>query len=269
MTKETKQGIVTDPSANEELLALIDRILTGEITTAEIEEILLAYLQYDGNSLTSGGSGSLLGGGLLGGAGSTGGTVDLTTTGAETVSFEQNPPNGYLGCQDTYLQEDSPLVNNGGAGILLVDADSPSNTGQKTQALVKFTSIFGSDPGQVAENATVTEAFLVLETVDPGSGASVHRMLAEWGSADTWSTLVDGVALDDIDAVSAAEATVESPGLGPVVVDVTDAVQAWATGERNEGWVFEPLGDDGWGFNAAEGQVPPKLTVSFDPPATN
>jgi hypothetical protein len=183
----------------------------------------------------------------------------------ETLSFQQSV-DGYTAAEDTFLEESDPQVDHAEATVLLVDDDSPQWSGQKTQALVRFGALVGSEPGQVPAGATVTEAVLELDTVDPGDGAAVHRMLTEWSDADTWASLADGVALDDVDAASVPEATVGSPGDGPVTVDVTDAVQAWVDGDQNHGWVFEPLGANGWGFRSVESDPAPTLTVSFEPP---
>jgi hypothetical protein len=193
-----------------------------------------------------------------------------TGTGAgaavETVAFQQGV-DGYAGAEDTFLEENDPQVDHAEATVLLVDDDSPQWSGQKTQALVKFGALVGSDPGQVPAGATVTEAVLELDTVDPGDGANLHRMIYEWSPTETWATALNGIALDDVQAVSTPDATVESAALGPTYVDVTQSVQEWVTNEGNRGWVFEPLGDEGWGFGSAEGTVPPKLVVSYDPPA--
>jgi predicted phosphodiesterase len=46
-----------------------------------------------------------------------------------------------------------------------------------------------------------------------------------------------------------------------LTVDLTKAVQAWANGQLNYGWFFEPTSSDGWDFQTAEGKQPPALVV--------
>jgi 5'-nucleotidase len=96
-----------------------------------------------------------------------------------------------------------------------------------------------------------------------------------------------GVQADDVEAMSEVDATFTMPkpvpvpfilepgGYGTVykakkgsgvpdenlTVDLTKAVQAWADGQTNYGWFFEPTSSDGWDFQTAEGKQPPALAV--------
>ena len=58
---------------------------------------------------------------------------------------------------------------------------------------------------------------------------------------------------------------------GPLKIDVTSSVRAWAAGEPNWGWALLPFpgGTNGITFASAEAAtaaVRPQLTVSFTPP---
>ena len=55
-----------------------------------------------------------------------------------------------------------------------------------------------------------------------------------------------------------------APAPESLTVDLTKAVQAWADGQPNHGWFFEPTGSDGWDFETAEGKQPPALVVEVE-----
>jgi hypothetical protein len=88
-------------------------------------------------------------------------------------------------------------------------------------------------------------------------------MLTPWAATSTWNSLVNGVALDGVEAVSSPEVNTGSQSIGSSQFDVTSSVQAWAGGTENQGWVFESLGTNGWDFYTSEGSVTPQLTVRY------
>ena len=93
-------------------------------------------------------------------------------------------------------------------------------------------------------------------------------MLVTWSEADTFSTLVGGVSLDDIEAVAAPDATTSSGLSTPIVVDVTFSVQQWAGGDANFGWLFDSPMADGVTVHSSEAVTPsdrPRLDVEFQP----
>jgi hypothetical protein len=93
-------------------------------------------------------------------------------------------------------------------------------------------------------------------------------MLTGWTDDETWASIGDGVQADDTEASSEAVSRIGPVSTGTTTVTVTQSVQAWADGARNHGWVFRPLGDDGWDFRTAESGTPPQLTVQYAPPET-
>lgn len=182
----------------------------------------------------------------------------------ETVSFEQGT-DGYEGTSDTNLREADPEEGYGDAPTVTVDTEDPQNTDNRAQALVRFDGVVGDGDGQVPPSATVKSATLTVETVDEGSGGSVHRLLRDWSESDTWASLDDGIAADGSEAVADPETETGAVSTGQTTIDVTAGVQAWVGGEPNHGWAILPLGDDGWDFSTVEGETPPRLTVTFEP----
>ncbi len=187
-------------------------------------------------------------------------TVDIYAGSQPPVTFQQGI-NGYRGTVDTVLLESAPEAIRSGTSQLSVDGDDPGGSGLTTQVLLRFENIFGAEPGQIIPGVPVRSARLELSTVDPGTGASLYRMLDPWSDRDSWSTFGnDGVQADQ-EALSQADAT--SPGTdGIVSIDVTASLDDWSRNPcSNNGWAFLPIGDDGWDFYSAEGVDPPRLIV--------
>lgn len=179
-----------------------------------------------------------------------------------SVSFQQGV-NGYAGTQDAGIHSGTADGNDGANPIINVDGDD----GGIRQALLRFDNIFGSNPGQVPPGVIIKEARLTLNQTDNGNPVNVHRMLVGWDqSTVTWNLLTGGINIDGTDAAAAVDGV--TPGLngvvGPIGIDVTATVAAWAAGQPNYGWAFIPTGGDGWRWNSSEGPVTPILTVSFE-----
>jgi len=81
----------------------------------------------------------------------------------------------------------------------------------------------------------------------PGSGLRLHRMRSPWADGATWNGWANGVQPDGREANLAADATVGAASAGanvpagPLKIDVTSSVRAWATGEPNWGWALLPF----------------------------
>jgi hypothetical protein len=168
-----------------------------------------------------------------------------------------------------------PTTASDAAALLSADADAlfvPTE-----QILVRFDNLFGAGPGQIPANATIISAKLSMWT-GPGANddsndlASAHRMLVPWTGADTWDTLVGGVATDDVEAVAANTFT-HMPELenAPVILDVTADVAAFRAGTPNHGWVLNCTGPDGWNTISSEGTTTtqrPTLQIAYTIPVT-
>jgi|GEM_PF-928803 hypothetical protein len=189
---------------------------------------------------------------------------ESTSDPSESVSFEQGT-DGYEGTSDTNLRQAAPETPYGTAPTVTVDTEDPQNSDNHAQALIRFDGVVGDGDGQVPTGATVKSATLTVETVDEGSGGSVHRLLRDWSESDTWASLNGGITADGSDATADPESKTGSVAKGTTRIDVTDSVRAWVGGEPNHGWAILPLGDNGWDFSTAEGDSPPRLVVTFEP----
>ncbi len=181
------------------------------------------------------------------------------------LGFQQGDANGYAGTQDAGIHSgtgvDTPA---GGDAVINVDGDD----GGIRQALLRFDNIFGTAVGQIPPGAVITSATLTLNQTDNGNPANLHRLLVNWDqSTATWNSLSGGLSADGVEAASTADAA--SPGLngvvGPITIDVTTSVRAWAAGQPNYGWAILPGGGDGWRWNASESgaSTAPRLSVQF------
>ena len=178
------------------------------------------------------------------------------------ATFQQGV-DGYQGAVDTYIDEGSADQEHALSETLRIDSDTPSGSGNTTQALLRFDSIFGSGPGQLPAGIDIERAWLELNTTNSGDGASVHRMLVPWSEGDTWDSFgLEGVEAGE-EAAAAAEATVTGMGR-PAEVEVTGSLRLWAVDPAlNKGWAFLPTGSNGWQFDSAESDEgsPPRLVV--------
>lgn len=199
--------------------------------------------------------------------------VKVTIVALTTRTFQQDA-NAYSGASDTQLHGINANTAYGSSITLSVDA---SDRGAPVQSLVKFDGIFGSNalPG----GSVVQSAALALNITNSGSGVSVHRLLKPWSSNSTWNSLTMGISADGMEAETTPIATLganndlANVSTGSKSLDVTTAVQSWATGGMNHGLVLLPFpaGTNGVDFSASEWtntSQRPKLTITFAPPAS-
>lgn len=180
----------------------------------------------------------------------------------------------WLGGRDAY-------IGNGAAGETLPGATHGTlqevrcdGDADREQGLLAFDGIIGAGSGQVPAGARVQRAVLTLTTegsaAESGSGGTLHRMLTAWAEDSTWDSLSGGVQLG-----AEASASIDANTRGYVSskgtrsFDVTAAVQAWADGAPNQGWVVLAGGNDRWSFRSREWlevMERPLLTVQFTEP---
>ncbi len=186
-------------------------------------------------------------------------TISRLAPGA--VAFEQGV-GGYNGTVDTVLSEAEPDLDGSLLEELAVDGDDPGGSGLATQVLLRFDDLFGTGAGRVPSGGPIRSARLELVTTNPGSGATFHRMLGAWSDVDTWAAFgADGVVGGD-ECAATPDTAVDAPGTGPLVVDVTESLDAWTRQPcANRGWALLPRGDDGWDFRSSESLAPPRLVV--------
>jgi hypothetical protein len=183
-----------------------------------------------------------------------------------TINFQQGV-NGYAATTDTMIQQATPTTAYGATTKLSTDTGTNANV----QTLLSFNDIFGTGPGQIPLGATITSATLTLQTTNGSAqGASLHRMLTNWMGVPTWTwdSFNNGIQFDGNEAVTAADVSTGAVTVGGRDLNVTNSLQAWSNGAANYGWAFKALGTDGWDFYSAQGATKPKLTVTYEVPAT-
>jgi hypothetical protein len=189
----------------------------------------------------------------------------------QSLSFRQGV-DGYSGTVDTEiwaLAVNTILESNPNASS---DAD---NDGGESQVLLRFDDIIGPESGRIPRGATIYSAKLLVSAFDEGNTVNLHRMLVPFGRAPTWNSLVSGVSADGLEASRHKDSFTFgkiAANSSEIIFEVTDTVQAWASGEANHGWVFLNTGGNGWDFYTSEFEnvaQRPKLVVEFTPPTSH
>jgi hypothetical protein len=147
-----------------------------------------------------------------------------------------------------------------------------NNDGGESQILLRFEGIIGTRPGQIPPGSAIRSATLTVSAFDQGDTVHLHRMLVPWPRQATWTTMVAGVTADGMEASRHRESFTFgkiAANSSAIPFDVTDSVQAWASGAPNFGWVFINTGGNGWDFYTHEFEdvkQRPLLVVEYVPP---
>jgi len=197
--------------------------------------------------------------------------VDWLPPTASVTTFQQGV-SGYTGTLDTMIRPAAAATRFDTAATLWVDGPVDNGT---TQTLLAFGDLFGSGTGQVPADAVIESARLVVTTPaivanSPGGGATLHRVLAAWTGASTWSKSFggNGVQTDGQEAVAAPDARTGSVARGIASFDVTASLKAWQAGAANRGWLLNSVNSDGWGVASAQAEAVgerPRLVVTWKP----
>jgi acid phosphatase len=186
------------------------------------------------------------------------------------ASFQRGT-GGYTDTRDTYIESANPNTAHATAAVATTDG-LPLSVG-----LLRFDDIIGVNAGQVMPGSTVLRAKLTITTGTTANDQSaatmaIHRMLRAWAESDTWTTLLNGVGPDGVEAAAIPDNALTPELLGTsITFDVTGTLQAWVSGAPNHGWLINPSGTDGWRWNTADSLIAnlrPKLEVSFIPEPT-
>ena len=191
---------------------------------------------------------------------------------AVNIKSFQNGAAGYTASHDTQIRADAPTTAYASTSPLTVDMDTSATTGdQSAHSLVRFDNLFGAATGQIPTDATVLSAKLklwaVASTGNTANPVEVHRMLKDWTTSATWSSLGNGVHPDDVTAATTPDFAYAPKVAGePFFFDVSDSVQRWLDGAPNYGWALLPTGADDYAFQSAEAATiaqRPLLEVSY------
>lgn len=174
---------------------------------------------------------------------------------------------GYAGTQDTYIESAAATTAHGSDTRIVCDGSPLS------QGLIRFDSIVGAADTQIPLGATILAAKLMILTGPSSSSGDLsatesrlHRMLQPWSESSTWNSLVSGITANNIEAASTPEYSFTPNTVNTwAIFDVTDTVQAYASGAANHGWVIIPAGTDGWRAVSSENTASdrPRLEVLY------
>ena len=191
---------------------------------------------------------------------------------AVNIATFQNGAAGYTAARDTHIRDDFPNNTYDTTTPLTVDLDTSATAGnQSAQSLVRFDNLIGVAPGQIPTDATILSAklklFAVASTGNTVNPIEVHRMLKDWTTSATWSSIGNGVHPDNLTASATPDFAYNPKVAGePFFFDVSDSVQQWLDGAPNYGWALLPTGADDYTFQSSEATTQvqrPLLEVSY------
>ena len=164
-----------------------------------------------------------------------------------TVTFRQGL-NGYL--------DASGLWYVGSTGLRLGETGLWTSWGHLGEpfrdgsiSILRFDKLFSPEAGGIPPGSTIKTARLRVVTPPDwqGNGATVHRLKRSIDFQDVLKTLLkENAKSDRSEVIAPATATIGNAfqpgvsGTGPIGLDVTADVQAWASGVGNHGWAFLP-----------------------------
>ena len=196
--------------------------------------------------------------------------ADPTVTRVTEPVLIQEGLNGYASTVDTEIRFSAPDSAAGGA-LAVVNADLSDGTpAGAVHSLLRFDNLIGGGPNQIPAGAQINSAQLRIYTDDQTTVAGVirlARMNVTWSEASTWNSMVNGI--DQTNGVEAGTVDALIDGSQDNSLDtlnVTAAVQAWANGAPNYGWVFLPSATDGWRWATSENGTAdnrPRLLVDY------
>lgn len=235
--------------------------------------------------------------------------------GAPIVVSFQDGVNGYAGTKDTYVHEDATGTNQGANVKVVSDGDDDLGTAetnaQVINGLIRFDNTFYwgfLDPpvappqGAGGSRYSATQANAIPDTpliniisasvqVRTGTAAGdisaatfeLHRMIATWDEAATWTSLTNGISYDNVEAASKATASASGGNVnvagGVVTFDVTADIAFYLANPSlsTRGWAIKPLSNsgappvsgqtDGWYIDSSETATianRPILTVTYE-----
>lgn len=141
-----------------------------------------------------------------------------------------------------------------------------SDAGGFNIGALAFSGVVGDGPGQIAPGSSVSLAIITLNVTNEGNSgeiAAIHESLKAFGDRDTLADFSGGDPVAGTDYNATVVAEIPGPSAGDVLeIDVTSAVQGWANGNANNGFLVLPGGGNGVGIQAHEATSGgPRLTV--------
>ena len=127
--------------------------------------------------------------------------------------------------------------------------------------LIRFDNLFGTETNRIPWGSTITSATLrfVQSTSWSTVSTSLSRMRVAWSDTATWNTTTTsgvGIQFDNIEANASPDATVSNWNLTSQRTfsgsGLTAAVQSWADGDPNNGWVLWQTSHNSWRVRTSE-----------------
>src|SRR6185436_17935235 len=203
------------------------------------------------------------------------GTLGLDTVSSVATSKTFTPfANNYNSAVNGYVTSSNPTaVIGSGSRVTVVDAGL---LGTRAGFLVRFDAVFGDGPSQIPYGSQITSVSLTLSSRGDGSStatAGVYRMLADWSPSSSWASMLTsgmGIQRDNVEAAASADASVVNLANGTHVftgAGMVDAVQSWANGAPNRGWVLWQSSNNAWSVhtNLSYDGARPSLKVTYKP----
>lgn len=194
-----------------------------------------------------------------------------------TKSF-QHGASGYASTTDTGIDGSMPTSGMGNNATVTMRGTGNAQAGM----FVRFDNMFGSGAGQIPYGSTILSASLRVEQVSSGvttASMGAYRMLVDWDNFTTYNSLTTsgiGLQLNNVEAASTADATLTN--LNPTgyktfsSAGIAAAVQSWADGQPNRGWVLWQNTINGFSLSTREAATVasrPLLTVTYKAPVEN
>jgi PKD repeat protein len=191
--------------------------------------------------------------------------------GGESITLQEGL-NSYVGTTDTSGNSDQPGAGYGSHAEIAIGYDN-----DRFMNLIRF-KIFVSEGGPVPDGATITSATLSLQKTSGQDGVvEAKRLLRDWHETQaTWTNAATGTPWQVAGARGAADVAAAGDGNGAIPVgngwfdvDVTDSVQAFATGTAsNFGWRINHVSGPNSikeyaSRNYGTQSLRPKLTITF------
>jgi hypothetical protein len=151
--------------------------------------------------------------------------------------------------EDAHVVSCDAFETYGNAASIIVDAD---------QSDCVYQGLLRPLLDSIPEGAQVSEASLTLYCIDDGSAVGVSSVEEAWKETSvTWNTRPSaGTSLGSVGCQA----------LGPVTIDLTDAVQSWLGGESPYGIYFrgeETNGIDFASSEAEDAETRPQLSITY------
>jgi len=143
-----------------------------------------------------------------------------------------------------------------------------SNINYPKQGLLKFENIIGFSKDQIPPNAKIQSAILSITSEGLGENLSeiaIHKMQFDWDETTKWDNFINGISIGR-HAKLKPDAIIKKHSHGTNSYEITDTVQNWVNGEKNNGWVFISQNSKEWSLRSSEwhGIVErPMLTVIY------